>query len=60
MFNLIVMFVFILPGITLFIFSTTSQYIFAALFQITLGLGLFYLYKYKDVKRVQDILSELF
>lgn len=60
MFNLIVMFVFILPGITLFIFSNTSEYISVSLFQITLGLVLFYLYKYKDVKKVQDILNELF
>jgi hypothetical protein len=44
----------------LIILSTTSEVIYTALFQIVLGLGLFYLNKYKDVKKVQNILRKLF
>lgn len=60
MLNLIVVFLFIFPGIILFILSTTSEGIYTALFQIVLGLVLFYLNKYKDVKKVQNILRKLF
>lgn len=60
MFNLFIAFIFIIPGIVLCFFANNYELVFTSLFQVGMGVALFYFNKYKDLSIVQIWLNKLF